>query len=60
MSKDQSDMGSLTAVTIDLPPDIEADLAAQAAARGLPLAEHLRRLLAELAGRRRARATGPM
>jgi hypothetical protein len=36
-------------VTIDLPPEIEANLAAQAAARGVPLAEHLRRLLAEQA-----------
>lgn len=36
-------------VTIDLPPEIEADLAAQAAARGVPLGEHLRRLLAEQA-----------
>jgi hypothetical protein len=37
-------------VTIDLPPDIEANLAAQAAARGVPLAEHLRHLLEEQAG----------
>jgi hypothetical protein len=37
-------------VTIDLPPDLEANLAAQAAARGVPLAEHLRHLLAEQAG----------
>jgi hypothetical protein len=37
-------------VTIDLPPDVEASLSAQAAARGVTLAEHLRRLLAEQAG----------
>ena len=37
-------------VTIDLPPDTEANLAAQAAARGVPLAEHLRHLLEEQAG----------
>jgi hypothetical protein len=38
-------------VTIDLPPDVEASLAAQAAAHGVPLAEHLRRLLvAEASG----------
>ena len=37
-------------VTIDLPPDTEAELAAQAAARGVPLAEHLCHLLAEQAG----------
>ena len=37
-------------VTIDLAPDVEADLAAQAAARGVPLAEHLRQLLAEQTG----------
>ena len=34
-------------VTIDLPPDIEARLAAQAAKLGVPLAQHLRRLLEE-------------
>ena len=37
-------------VTIDLPPEVEASLKAQAEARGLPLTEHLRRLLEELAG----------
>ena len=37
-------------VTIDLPPVLEASLTAQAAARGIPLAEHLRHLLAEQAG----------
>ena len=37
-------------VTIDLPPDIEASLAAQAAARGVPLADHLRHLIEEQAG----------
>jgi hypothetical protein len=37
-------------VTIDLPLDVEARLAAQAAERGMPLAEHLRLLLAEQAG----------
>ena len=37
-------------VTIDLPPDVEANLAAQAAALGVPLAKHLRRLLEEQAG----------
>jgi hypothetical protein len=44
-------------VTIDLPPEIEASLAAQAAARGMPLAEHLRRLLAEQAGAAKAKGT---
>ena len=38
-------------VTIDLPPEIEASLAAQASSRGIPLTEHLRLLLAEQAGR---------
>jgi hypothetical protein len=37
-------------VTIDLPSEIEASLAEQAAARGVPLAEHLRRVLADQAG----------
>jgi hypothetical protein len=37
-------------VTIDLPPGVEANLAAQAAALGVPLAQHLRRLLEEQAG----------
>lgn len=41
-------------VTIDLPPDVEASLAAQAAVRGVPLAEHLLRLLAEQAGASKA------
>jgi hypothetical protein len=44
-------------VTIDLPPDVEASLAAQAAARGVPLAEHLRRLLVAQAGGSEARET---
>lgn len=34
-------------VTIDLPPDLEADYAAEAAAHGVPLSEYLRRLLEE-------------
>jgi hypothetical protein len=34
-------------VTIDLPPDTEARLAAQAAELGVPLMQHLRRLLEE-------------
>jgi hypothetical protein len=34
-------------VTIELPPEIEADLAAQAEARGLPLAQYLQYLLRE-------------
>lgn len=34
-------------VKIDLPPEIEANLAAQAAAQGIPLPEYLRRLLEE-------------
>jgi hypothetical protein len=38
------------AVTIDLPPEIEANLAAAAAVRGVPLTEYLRRLLTEQAG----------
>ncbi len=44
-------------VTIDLPPDIEANLAAQAAVRGVSLAEHLRHLLAEQAGATKAKGT---
>ena len=44
-------------VTIDLPPEIEASLAAQAAARGMPLAEHLRHLLAEQASAAKAKGT---
>ena len=46
-------------VTIDLPPEVEASLAAQAAARGVPLAEHLRRLLAEQAGTSKATRKTP-
>jgi hypothetical protein len=46
-------------VTIDLPPELEADLAAQAAARGVPLAEHLCHLLAEQAGASRVRRKTP-
>ena len=34
-------------VMIDLPPEIEADLAAQADAHGVPLPEYLRHLLEE-------------
>ncbi len=46
-------------VTIDLPPDIEASLAAHAAARGVPLADHLLHLLEEQAGATEdARGTG--
>lgn len=37
-------------VKVDLPPEIEANLAAQAAALGIPLAEHLRHLLEQQAG----------
>jgi hypothetical protein len=44
-------------VTIDLPPEVEASLAAQAAARGVSLAEHLRRLLVAHASSARARET---
>jgi hypothetical protein len=44
-------------VTIDLPPDVEASLAAQAAARGVSLAEHLRRLLVAQARGSGARET---
>src|SRR5689334_18009334 len=44
-------------VTIDLPPAIEASLAAQAAARGVSLAEHLRRLLVAQASGSGARET---
>ena len=46
-------------VTIDLPPEIEANLAAQAAARGVPLVEHLCHLLAEQAGAPKARQKTP-
>jgi hypothetical protein len=46
-------------VTIDLPPDLEASLAAPAAARGVPLAEHLRRVLAEQAGASKASRKTP-
>jgi hypothetical protein len=35
----------MMSVTIDLPPEIEASLRAQAVARGVSLAEHLRLLL---------------
>ena len=42
-------------ITIDLPPDVEESLKEQAAARGVPLAEHLRRLLAEQAGPQKPR-----
>jgi hypothetical protein len=40
-------------VTIDLPPDTEARLATQAAELGVPLTQHLRRLLEEHAARSR-------
>ncbi len=46
-------------VTIDLPPEIEARLRAQAAARGVPLAEHLRNVLAEQAAASNARRKTP-
>jgi hypothetical protein len=46
-------------VTIDLPPEIEANLAAQAAARGVPLAEHLCHLLEEQAGASKATLKTP-
>jgi hypothetical protein len=36
-------------VKIELPPEIEANLAAQTAAHGIPLPEYLRRLLEEKA-----------
>jgi len=36
-------------VKIDLPPEVEANLAAQAAALGIPLDEHLRHVLEERA-----------
>ena len=40
-------------VTIDLPPDTEARLAAQAAELGVPLTQHLRHLLEEHASKPR-------
>jgi len=46
-------------ITIDLPPDIEASLKAQAEARGVPLADHLHRLLAEQAGVSEAKRKTP-
>ncbi len=46
-------------VTIDLPPDNEGNLAAQAAARGVALADHLRHLLEEQAGVPRAAPKTP-
>ena len=46
-------------VTIDLPPEIEASLRAQAATRGMSLAEHLCHLLAEQAGASKARRKTP-
>jgi hypothetical protein len=46
-------------VTIDLPPDLEANLAAQAAARGVPLAEHLRHVLEGQAGASKAARKTP-
>jgi hypothetical protein len=42
-----------------LPPHIEANLAAQAEARGVPLAEHLRHVLAEQAGASKAARKTP-
>jgi hypothetical protein len=41
---------TIMSVTIDLPPEIKESLAAQAAARGVSLADHLHRLLADQAG----------
>jgi len=46
-------------VTVDLPPDVEADLAAQAKAQGLSLTEYLRRLLEEKATSRGGCAFSP-
>jgi|GEM_PF-1107329 hypothetical protein len=42
-------------VTIDLPPEIEESLKAQAEARGMPLADHLRQVLEAHAGASKTR-----
>lgn len=44
-------------VKIELPPEIEANLAAQAAAQGIPLPEYLRHLLEEQASAPKVRKT---
>lgn len=46
-------------VKIDLPPEIEANLAAQAAAQGVPLPEYLRHLLEEKASAGRGNTLSP-
>lgn len=46
-------------VKIELPPEIEANLAAQAAAQGIPLPEYLRRLLEEKAAAGRGNPLSP-
>ncbi len=46
-------------VKVDLPPEIEANLAAQAAAQGIPLPEYLRQLLEERVSTRTGNALSP-
>jgi hypothetical protein len=45
--------------TIELPPEIEASLAALAAARGIPLPEYVRRLLEDQVPPRKAAKLSP-
>ncbi len=46
-------------VTIELPPELEAGLRAQAKARGLPLTQYLQRVLLEQAPARTAAGLSP-
>jgi hypothetical protein len=46
-------------VKIELPPEIEANLAAQAAAQGISLADYLRHLIEEQAAARTENALSP-
>jgi hypothetical protein len=46
-------------VMVDLPPEIEADLAAQAAARGVPLSDYLKLVLEERAASSREKSRTP-
>ena len=49
----------MMSVTIDLPPELEARLRAQAEARGMQLPEHLCHVLAEQAGASKVRRKTP-
>jgi hypothetical protein len=46
-------------VKIELPPEIEANLAAQAAAQGMPFADYLRHVLEEQAGAPKGKTRSP-